>query len=158
MQVVDVVRFEDFVGLGDHLNAIGGTGWTPDDGGWEGLLDFGADTKQDDAAPPFLFDDILSSTPTVMSRSHSDPAGDSRQGLNTHASPSGAASTSFSPGRVAQYGSDLAWKTILSSVVEVEGVGETSVVRVLQEIWKRGGGDSVGHKPHRHWIVLKVLR
>jgi hypothetical protein len=40
-------------------------------------------------------------------------------------------------------GSDLAWKTILASQVEVEGVGQVSVSKVLQEVWKRGGGDMV---------------
>jgi hypothetical protein len=50
----------------------------------------------------------------------------------------------MSPGRIAQFGSDLAWKTILGSVVEVEGVGEVGVCRVLLEVWKRGGGETVG--------------
>ena len=45
--------------------------------------------------------------------------------------------------RLAQLGSDVPWKTILSSVVEVENVGEISVARVLQEVWKRGGGEVV---------------
>lgn len=49
----------------------------------------------------------------------------------------------FYPTRIAQSATDLAWKTILSSVVDVEGVGEVGVAKVLQEIWKRGGGDIV---------------
>jgi hypothetical protein len=53
------------------------------------------------------------------------------------------------PGSVATFGHDLAWKTILGSMVDVEGVGEVGVVRVLQEVWKRGGGDAVSG---RSWL------
>ncbi|WVQ72482.1 hypothetical protein IAR50_002037 [Cryptococcus sp. DSM 104548] len=35
------------------------------------------------------------------------------------------------------------WKTALASHVEVDGVGALPVIKVLQEVWKRGGGDSV---------------
>jgi hypothetical protein len=56
----------------------------------------------------------------------------------------GDASSSFlSPGRVAQMGQDMAWKTILQSAVHVESIGDVSVARLLKEIWKRGGGDVV---------------
>jgi hypothetical protein len=45
--------------------------------------------------------------------------------------------------RSAHVGADLAWRTILSSVVDVEGVGQVGIARVLSEIWKRGGGEAV---------------
>jgi hypothetical protein len=48
-----------------------------------------------------------------------------------------------SPRKIAPLGSDLAWRTILGSVVDVEGVGDIGVARVLQEVWKRGAGDVV---------------
>ncbi|OCF38713.1 hypothetical protein I317_07498 [Kwoniella heveanensis CBS 569] len=47
------------------------------------------------------------------------------------------------PPRVVQFGADLAWRTALASVVEVEGVGQVTVASVLQEIWRRGGGELV---------------
>ena len=50
---------------------------------------------------------------------------------------------SMSPSRIAQIGQDLAWKTILNSMVDVESVGEVSVAKLLHEVWKRGGGDLV---------------
>ncbi|EIW70424.1 hypothetical protein TREMEDRAFT_73458, partial [Tremella mesenterica DSM 1558] len=49
----------------------------------------------------------------------------------------------LTPGRIAQFGSDLVWKTILSSVVEVQDIGPVAVSRLLHEVWKRGGGDAV---------------
>jgi hypothetical protein len=57
------------------------------------------------------------------------------------------------PGRIAHFGLDLAWKTILGSVVDVEGVGQVGAVRVLQEIWKRGGGDAVSLKLLFHHLL-----
>jgi hypothetical protein len=53
------------------------------------------------------------------------------------------ASFALSPSRIAQSAMDLAWRTILASVVNVEGVGDVGVATVLHEIWKRGGGDTV---------------
>jgi len=47
------------------------------------------------------------------------------------------------PSRIAQAATDLACKTILGSVIEIESVGEVGVCRVLQEVWKRGGGEIV---------------
>ena len=59
------------------------------------------------------------------------------------AGPSTPRDAPRSPGSIARLGSDLAWKTILGSVVEVEGVGEVDVTKVLIEVWRRGGGDVV---------------
>ena len=70
----------------------------------------------------------------AMARARSEP-GEQKNG--------GRPTVVTSPGRLAQSATDIAWKTILSSVVDVEGVGEVGVCRVLQEIWKRGGGDMV---------------
>lgn len=53
---------------------------------------------------------------------------------------------SMSPSRIAQIGQDLAWKTILNSMVDVESVGEVSVAKLLHEVWKRGGGDLVSNR------------
>ncbi|WWC89234.1 uncharacterized protein L201_004152 [Kwoniella dendrophila CBS 6074] len=47
------------------------------------------------------------------------------------------------PTRVVQLGADLAWRTALASVVEVDGVGQITVARILQEVWRRGGGELV---------------
>ena len=47
------------------------------------------------------------------------------------------------PETMARFGSDLAWKTILGSVVDVDGVGEIDVTKVMLEVWRRGGGDIV---------------
>jgi len=63
--------------------------------------------------------------------------------FNNHAFKQGDASNSFSPSRIAQTASDLAWKTILGSTVHVESLGNVDVARLLREIWKRGGGDIV---------------
>jgi len=49
----------------------------------------------------------------------------------------------MSANKIAQMGEEIAWKTILGSVVEVEAVGGVTVARLLQEVWKRGGGDTV---------------
>ncbi|WVQ80782.1 hypothetical protein IAT38_002887 [Cryptococcus sp. DSM 104549] len=51
--------------------------------------------------------------------------------------------TSATGTRQPHLGLDLEWRTVLSSVVDVDGVGQVEVIRVLQEVWKRGGGDSV---------------
>ncbi|WVF71262.1 hypothetical protein IAT40_006065 [Kwoniella sp. CBS 6097] len=66
--------------------------------------------------------------------------------------PTGSSSTSSAtnlqppqqgPARVIQFGADLAWRTALASVVEVDGVGQVTVASVLQEVWRRGGGELV---------------
>lgn len=80
----------------------------------------------------------LSSSPShALLNSHTNSAASSsKHTLND-------LSNTLSPSRIAQNATDLAWKTILASVVDVEGVGEVGVARVLHEIWKRGGGDVV---------------
>lgn len=92
---------------------------------WTGLLEF-------DHTPNKLPHNPATSRiePPVL-RAKSEPREKNDSGMN--------------PSRIAQFGSDLAWKTILASVVEVEGVGEVGVCRVLQEVWKRGGGETVRH-------------
>lgn len=62
---------------------------------------------------------------------------------NDAAGPSTPREAPHSPGSIARFGSDLAWKTILGSVVDVEGVGEVDVTKVLIEVWRRGGGEIV---------------
>lgn len=81
--------------------------------GWEGLLDFDHPDKN-------------------VGRAKSEPGADATSNMPV-----------LTPGKIASLGSDLAWRTILGSVVEVEGVGPVGVANVLQEIWKRGGGDAV---------------
>jgi len=108
---------------------------------WEGLLDFDPTPER---SPVKLDASVLGrdqdqspkpSTAQSMARAKSEP-GEAKAG------PSKAA-LHMTPGRIAQAATDLAWKTILGSVIEIESVGEVGVCRVLQEVWKRGGGDTV---------------
>ncbi|KAK4690020.1 hypothetical protein P7C73_g81, partial [Tremellales sp. Uapishka_1] len=126
------------------------TGWTPGAGEWEGLLNF--DMGETDESPfmsmqsPYQ-DSASSSEPMSLSRSHlqcnSTPS--AHEAASSSNSPFGMRSPRrfLSPGRIARSATDLAWKTILGSQVEVEGVGQVSVTKVLGEVWKRGGGDVV---------------
>ena len=120
---------------------------TPDSGmagmGWDGLINFDSMTPQ---ATPNKVNAVVdtangSSKPSsggqTMSRARSEPGEHKDAGAVLKP---GVLTTS---GRFVQSAADMAWKTILGSVVEVEGVGEIGVCRVLQEIWKRGGGDMV---------------
>lgn len=112
--------------------------------GWDGLINFDSVTPQ--RTPSKLagagFHAATAGSPKpnlgqAMSRALSEP-GEQKD-----------AAATLRPGilhgtaRFAQSATDMAWKTILGSVVDVEGVGEVGVSRVLQEIWKRGGGDMV---------------
>ena len=151
----DMAKGDKFAGLADEMSAMAGAEWTTDTGGWEALLDFGGDSNRAEskAGTGLAFDRIFPEPPfpQPMSRSRSDPAGEPRppHPANVNRSSSGTAVASLSPDQLAQFSADLAWKTILSSIVEVEGVGETSVARVLQEIWQRGGGDAVSPRVMR---------
>ena len=88
-----------------------------------------------------------------MSRTRSDPTGEQELLPSPLSRPNAFASSSreefalpqlpSSPGKKASCSSDSTWRTILSSQVVVEGVGEMSVARVLQELWRHGGGDVV---------------
>ena len=49
----------------------------------------------------------------------------------------------LTPEKIAQLGSDLVWKTMLGSVVDVEGMGEVQAAKLLLEVWKRGGSEAV---------------
>ncbi len=139
---------------------MGGADWSFGPGGWEGLLDFDGGHQQTPAKQesPTKHRRSGASSPTgqTMSRIKSDSAGHGRAKNMVALATRGPylSQTSYSPGRIAQYGSDLAWKTILSSVVEVESVGATGVARVLQEVWKRGGGDAVSQA----WYIAEVGR
>jgi hypothetical protein len=98
--------------------------WTP---AWDGLLDFKP-----------------KGGPQTMTRGHTHEHARGSHGGSAKMTLGVIPPPAIGPGKIAQFGSDLAWKTILGSVVDVEGIGEVGVVRVLQEIWKRGGGDAVG--------------
>ncbi|ORX35785.1 hypothetical protein BD324DRAFT_657237 [Kockovaella imperatae] len=96
-----------------------------------------------DPTPLHTPTNLLSSLlfPTVQSADSANvmvPIADSSVG-----GPSTPKDTPRSPGTIARFGADLAWKTILGSVVEVEGVGEIEVTKVMLEVWRRGGGDVV---------------
>lgn len=115
-----------FTGLGGDATIIASnkrdmsnSQWDNGANGWEGLLDLDTEAVKGCSS---------------SSRARSAPPNEAgmQRGIDVAALPG-----------LASYGSDLAWKTILNSVVEVEGVGEVTVVRVLQEIWRRGGGDTV---------------
>lgn len=107
---------------------------------WESLLNL--DGKFTPASPR---DNPLSPAPAPSSRkmggSLLPDAGPSSRPFLGNLPPS------LSPSRIAQIGQDIAWKTILASMVEVEGVGEVGVAKLLHEVWKRGGGDLVSALP-----------
>jgi hypothetical protein len=65
-------------------------------------------------------------------------------------SDSGPSSRALSGNKIAQMGEEMAWKTILGTVVDVEAVGGVPVAKLLQEIWKRGGGDTVSTSPYNN--------
>jgi hypothetical protein len=120
--------------------------WTPG-AGWEGLLDFDFDKPAVPVAGSSTPNRIFTNGAPVdapLLRGKSDPGvgGEGNGGASAGAASLGLPLLA-SPSKIAQFGSDLAWRTILGSVVEVEGVGEVGVARVLQEVWKRGGGDVV---------------
>jgi hypothetical protein len=119
--------------------------WTPV--GWETLLNFDgepADVEQyapSPAGPSNLAYDR-------HGRQQSQPIGNrAMAGRSQKSGASGGASvagpTSFAQGRAMANGNGLAWKTILASQVDVDGVGQIGVARVLQEVWTRGGGEQV---------------
>ncbi|RSH87262.1 hypothetical protein EHS25_003171 [Saitozyma podzolica] len=136
-----------FPGFGSELTT--GMAWTPG-AGWEGLLDFDFDKPAAPVAGSSTPNRIFTNGAAVdapLLRGKSEPG----LGVEVNGGASGASADAASlglpllasPSKIAQFGSDLAWRTILGSVVEVEGVGEVGVARVLQEVWKRGGGDVV---------------
>ncbi|RXK37086.1 hypothetical protein M231_05674 [Tremella mesenterica] len=81
--------------------------------------------------------------PTVKLTSHPTTGALAGGGEPSISSSSPDFQLPLTPGRIAQFGSDLVWKTILSSVVEVQDIGPVAVSRLLHEVWKRGGGDAV---------------
>lgn len=116
--------------------------WIPGTG-WETLLkfDFG---KASGAASTPNKRKSPAAVGVPITRGRSDPGSAGTVGGESKLAAAVAALPNLaSPRKVAHSGSDLTWRTILSSVVEVDGVGELGVARVLQEVWKRGGGDAV---------------
>lgn len=107
--------------------------------GWDTLLSFdasGAPIQQPQHGGP-----ASASSPDmshIMTRNRSDPGSASYTvSGQLPRIPEG------SPSKLAQMGSEMVWKTILASQVEVEGVGQVAVSKVLREVWQRGGGDIV---------------
>ncbi|ORY32827.1 hypothetical protein BCR39DRAFT_557390 [Naematelia encephala] len=124
----EVYPTDQLIGFGNEFSANSSmTAWTPGVA-WEGLLNF-----DDEPRPSVSKLDSMSSF-TPISRTKSENGSKLQLPFNL-----GTAT----PNRIAQFTSDLAWRTILGSVIEVEGVGEVGVGRVLHEVWKRGGGDVV---------------
>ena len=122
---------------------------------WEGLLDFDlvAHRTPTKASEQSIQRSLTASPPHLpvkpTFRAQSDPGSEhvnSNPKRPTMTSNSrdvfSAQPPSMNAGRLA----DLAWKTILNRVVDVEGVGEVGVCRVLQEVWKRGGGEAVSER------------
>ncbi|WRT66461.1 uncharacterized protein IL334_003420 [Kwoniella shivajii] len=155
--------FESFPGFGAELNPGNhgdGTGLTPGTVAWETLLNFDTDVKPST-------NKIVSSKPvsaksksipppeqnnTAVPRAKSDPLHDENAFRSSSESsyyqptaptPTTLPPAAVTPARALQLGPDLAWRTALASVVAVDGVGEVTVARVLQEIWRRGGGELV---------------
>ncbi|WWC70078.1 uncharacterized protein I206_104024 [Kwoniella pini CBS 10737] len=128
---------------------------------WDTLLNFDTDVKSTPskiassdlvAARSVASSPVKSSSALTAPRAKSDPLSDNNPSKsstesfsfqqNTSASHSLPPVNMTSP-RVIQLGTDLAWRTALASVVDVEGVGQVTVARVLQEVWRRGGGELV---------------
>jgi hypothetical protein len=134
--------------FGQELLSGSGINWSSE---WEGLLDFANLTPQStplvaNAQIPSKKQDPSSETGTQQ------PSADNSKPVMAFSAPT------MSPRRLSQFTSDLAWKTILSSIVEVEGVGPVGVSRVLQEVWKRGGGDVVSYRLIMVRIRLTMYR
>ncbi|WWD17216.1 hypothetical protein CI109_101654 [Kwoniella shandongensis] len=141
------LNLDQYSGFGSEVNGGngGGTGWTPGTGAWEALLNFDTEAKLSPSKGPssnLATAEPLGSSPTGSTSTLAK--GQSPASAPTpYASISALQPPSFTPARIVQLGADLAWKTALASVVEVEGVGQVALSRILQEIWKRGGGDVI---------------
>lgn len=141
------------LGYGKELSQAAGMPWTP---GWEGLLnfDFNPAPQHQQLSQQQQYQPHHQPTQSHQQSQQKLIDKAEAQSMSRGRSESGKVedlSGILSPGRIAQAGSDLAWRTILGSVVDVEGVGEVGVARVLQEVWRRGGGDAVSvqaYSPH----------
>ncbi|KAK8864486.1 hypothetical protein IAR55_001736 [Kwoniella newhampshirensis] len=141
---------ESLSGFGHEVNAAGGSGWTPGTGAWDALLSFDTEPKPSPNKVPtsnLATAEPLNGSPeasmSAVPRAQSDPLSIPSAAPTPYASMSALQPPSFTPARIVQLGADLAWKTALASVVEVDGVGQVALSRILQEIWKRGGGDVI---------------
>ncbi|RSH94140.1 hypothetical protein EHS25_003943 [Saitozyma podzolica] len=120
---------------------VGGTPTAETNGGFDPFPDDEGDASGAASTPNKRKSPAAVGVP--IARGRSDPGSAGTVGGESKLAAAVAALPNLaSPRKVAQFGSDLAWRTILSSVVEVDGVGELGVARVLQEVWKRGGGDA----------------
>ena len=137
----------------DEISAIADTDWARSSGGWEGLIDFSGDNAWSPSRGAKPCSSPSSPVAQPMSRARSDPTGEQDFPPPQVSRPNAFASSSrddfvvpqfpLTPGKKVSCSSDSTWKTVLSSLVMVEGVGEMSVARVLQELWRHGGGDIV---------------
>ncbi|WWD03068.1 hypothetical protein V865_001113 [Kwoniella europaea PYCC6329] len=154
---------DSFPGFNMELGegASGGTGLTPGSLAWDTLLNFDTDIKPSpsklnpstvDSIKQCISSDIKTTTNPSVPRAKSDPLSDNNPipppadpftYRTTAPTPSMLPQAAVSPARIIQLGTDLAWRTALASVVEVDGVGQVTVARVLQEVWRRGGGELV---------------
>lgn len=112
--------------------------------GWDTLLSFDAAAAVAQQLPSSALPAGPASAPSpamshTMMRVRSDESSDSYP-LNRAGLP---LIPEAGPSKLAHMGSEMVWKTILASQVEVEGVGQVPVCKVLQEVWQRGGGDIV---------------
>ncbi|WVQ99608.1 hypothetical protein IAU59_006744 [Kwoniella sp. CBS 9459] len=156
--------------LGPGNSSIG-SGIEPGNVAWDTLLNFENEAKNSSplkmlssnlaTAKPIVTSPETSSNERVpaVPRAKSDPlsehpvaanAADSTAQFSFEApTPTGSTTRTNSqpasqgPSQVIQFGADLAWRTALASVVEVDGVGQVTVASVLQEVWRRGGGELV---------------
>ncbi|WWC62057.1 uncharacterized protein I303_104646 [Kwoniella dejecticola CBS 10117] len=136
-----------------------GSGLTPGSLAWDTLLNFGqTDVKPSPskiASANLVTVEPIASSPNKKSailpapRAKSDPLSDNNSAQPEYAPftpqqhgshPLALPPANMIPSRVIQLGTDLAWRTALASVVEVDGVGQVTVAKVLQEVWRRGGG------------------
>lgn len=113
-------------------------GLTPLTGNWESLLNFESDYGK---SP---------SSGVGMERSPSQNAKVETE-AKAPAAPSPRYNTPLKTSNASQQhtmertasGNDQTWRTILNQTLDVEGVGNVAVARILTEVWKRGGPAAV---------------
>lgn len=148
-------------GLGEGIDGNKGTGWTPGSNSWEQFINPTSDVVEST--------DMLTNTDSQISRKPTAsrvvngcvPQSDETKGNSAPAAPQLSnllRPPPLTPGkRNIQQSHESEWRSALASVIQIDGVGEVPVLKVLQEIWKRGGGDSVGFKfPIPHVLMIRL--
>ncbi|WVR07110.1 hypothetical protein IAU60_004150 [Kwoniella sp. DSM 27419] len=140
--------FDNFPGFGSEVGPEPERSTAPGTVAWETLLSFETDVKSSPNAKQSAdLPNAIAAVSQTVPRAKSDPLTDHAAPVPEvyaqEPTPLQAAPSPSTPQRMIQFGTDLAWRTALASVVDVDGVGQITVARVLQEVWRRGGGELV---------------